>query len=184
MSNITVVSPRRRLFAEPAGRPGDWWEPVPIAAAEVAGRLGSEAYLRRLRIDLLVALLVEHGLVLHDTSSCGIDCARARGALAAAVEVLASTGPGRLHTSYVRMLRRGERDYWRESDAEIAQRDLVLPLRLHDSALSKDLSDLCTSEFVGEAISWEIAAATDGQFMREWVLRTLLGEVASQPTFV
>lgn len=181
MHNVVPIQSREPLFAEPAGRPGDWWEPIPISAAAVAAQFDAEGQQRRLPIDLVATLVIEHEYVVRDIAACGIDVARARAALAAAGDALATTGPGRLHTSYVRMLRSGERGYERESDAQLARRDLVLPLRLHDVARGLDLRDVCNGESLNDAIAWEIAAATNGQFMREWALRTLLMHAALRP---
>jgi hypothetical protein len=181
MSNVAPIPARIPLFAEPAGRAGDWWEPIPVSAAEVATGLAAEANRLRLPVDLLATLLVEHALIERDIADCGVDGARARAVLVSAGEDQPTTGPGRLHTSYARMLRRGERDYERESDAQLAQRDLMLPLRLHDAARSLDLGEVCI-ESLDEAIAWEIAATTSGQFMREWALRLLLAEFSAQAT--
>jgi hypothetical protein len=182
MSNVVPIPARVPLFGEPAGRSGDWWEPIPVNAAEVATGLAVEANRLCLPVDLLVTLLVEHALVERDIADCGVDEARARAVLVSAREDQPTTGPGRLHTSYARMLRSGERGYERESEAQLAQRDLMLPLRLHDSARSFDLGEVCKFESLVEAIAWEIAAATSGQFMREWALRLLLAEFAAQAT--
>jgi hypothetical protein len=151
---------------------------VSITAAEVAVQLGTEAHRWGLPVDLLAALLVEHALILRDISDCGIDAARARAALTVAADALPATGPGRVYTAYVRMLRGGERGGRRESDAQLARRDLVLPLRLHDAVRGQQLCDACDGESLNEAVAWEIAAATCSQLMREWALRTLLSRAA------
>lgn len=182
MINVVPIAVRDPLFAEPAGRPGDWWEPIPRSAAEVAPALGAEGAKRRLPVDLLAALLLEGAQVSRDIAECGIDAERARSALARAGSGLAATGPGRLHTSYVRMLTNGERDFEHESDAQLGQRDLVLPLRLHEAARALQLPEICDPGSFDEAIMWEIAAATSGQFMREWALRVLLADATSYLT--
>lgn len=179
MTNIATIPLRQPLFAEPAGRPGDWWEPVPIRAGVAAG-LSAEAARRRLPVDLLATLLVEHARVLHDITDAGIEAGQALAALSVAGEGQATSGPGRLHTSYVRMLRSGEHAYEHESNAQLARRDLVFPLRLHDAALSLELREVCDGDSLNEAVAWEVAAATSGQFMREWALRTLLLQTAAQ----
>jgi hypothetical protein len=184
MSHVVPIPVRLPLFAEPAGRPGDWWEPISLCAAKAAGQLHAVAHARHLPVDLLAALLVEHALIARDIADCGINAGRARAALAAAGEAQAPTGPGRLHTAYVRMLRSGEYDYEHEGEAQLAQRDLVLPLRLHEAARALDLRKACDADMLDEAIAWEISAATTGQFMREWVLRMLLLQTASRPALV
>lgn len=179
MSNVVPIETRVPLFAEPAGRPGDWWEPLAVSA-EVAVGLNREAGLHHLSVDLLAALLVERALVVQDISDCVLDPMRARATLAAAADRQPATGPGHLHTSYVRMLRGGESGYQGERAAQLAQRDLILPLRLHDAVRSVDLAEVCASDSLDEAIAWEISAATSGQFMRGWALRTLLLQTATQ----
>jgi hypothetical protein len=72
------------------------------------------------------------------------------------------------------MLRSGESDYGRESEEQLARRDLVLPLRLHEAARALDLREVCETALLDEAVAWEIAAASSSQFMREWALRLLL----------
>lgn len=176
MLNVLPIPGRIALFTEPAGRPGDWWEPSPFSASEAAVDLCAEAHRRRLPLDLLVTLLVERTLIERDVDRCGIDGASARAALADAVAAQPMTGPGRLHTAYVRMLCSGEDDYERESDAHLAGRVIVLPLRLHDAIRSLDPREVDGGEPLDEAIAWEIAAATSGQFMREWALRILLAQ--------
>ncbi len=183
MSNVIPLSTPAPLFPEPAGRPGDWWEPVPMATAAIV-RLGREGMRRRLPVDLLAALLVEHALVISDISGCPGDPLPAHAALGRAATELAAIGPGRLHTAYVQMLRGGERGYEHESDVQLARRDLVLPLRLHEQVRDLDLPKAFECDRLDEAISWEIAAASGGQFMREWALSTLLVQVASQGKLV
>lgn len=178
MISVVPIPARVPLFAEPAGRPGDWWEPLGISASAAAAHLAAEADRRRLPVDLLVALLLEDALVVQDIADCGLDALSARATLSTAAERHASSGPGRLHTSYVRMLRRGEVDYERQTEARFAQRDIALPLRLHDAAGRLDLPSICQRNSIDQALGWEIAAATSGQFMREWALRALLQDAA------
>lgn len=178
MPNVVPLPLRAPLFDAPAGRPGDWWEPVSIAAEEVAMRLGTDACRRRLPVDIVAALLVEHALVVRDIGECGLDADRSRAALTAAGDAPLATGPGRLHTSYVRMLRGGQRDYEPASDAQVTARDLVVPLRLHDATRDLELPELFSGDLLDEALDWEVASATCGQFMREWALRILLAESA------
>jgi len=173
MAIVVPIPARPPLFAEPAGRPGDWWEPVPERAVSVAAVLGTEARRRRLPVDLLAALLVEHALIGCDVAECAVDPRQATAALAGASEIAAASGPGRMNTSYIRMLRTGELGFEPESDAQLARRDLILPLRLHDAAARLPLRDL-SSQALDDAVRWETAAATHGQFMREWALRVLL----------
>lgn len=170
---------RQPLFAEPAGRAGDWWEPLSIPAAEIRGALHSEAEQRRLPIDLLAALLIEHALVENDIAACALDGRRARAVLTAAADAKPTLGPGCLHTNYVRMFGTGERGYESESDVQLADRDLVLPLRLHEAARTITLREVGDGAALDEAIAWEIAAASSGQFMREWALRLLLAAFAA-----
>jgi hypothetical protein len=179
MSKIVPIPTRMPLFAEPAGRAGDWWEPTGVCAAEVATGLRVEVDRHRLPVDLLAALLVEHALVESDIAACAVEDACARTALNDAARAKPTLGPGCLHTSYVRMLGMGEYDYEREGDEQLARRDLHLPLRLHDAVRTVDLEEVWNSEVVDEAIAWEIAAASRGQFMREWSLRTLLVSFAA-----
>jgi hypothetical protein len=73
MPSVIPIPGRAPLFAEPAGRPGDWWEPLPGMTAAVAAPLRREAKGRRLRVDLLTALLVERTLVRRDIADCSID---------------------------------------------------------------------------------------------------------------
>jgi hypothetical protein len=180
--NVAPIPLRAPLFAEPSGRPVDWWEPLRGTVAEVAARLGGEAKRRRLPVDLLAALLVEHALIIRDIADCRIDREQARTALADAAAARVASGPGRLHTFYVRTLQTGERGCENESDAELARRNLVLPLRLHEAACGLELVNCCRIGSLDEAIAWVIAAATSGQFMREWALRMLLAAAGLQPT--
>lgn len=179
MSRITPIPTRAPLFAEPAGRAGDWWEPIPVGAAEVAVALAPDANRLRLPLDLLVALLVEHALVVSDIMECGGDFPHARTALAAAAAQEPTVGPGCLHTAYVRMLRLGVSGYERESEGELCRRDLMVPLRLHHAASAIDIVETCQRSSVDEGITWEITAASSGQFMREWALRVLLADFAA-----
>ena len=181
MSNVVPIEIRVPLFAEPAGRPGDWWEPLAVSAG-AASILSAQSRRLRLPVDLIAALLAEHAIVERDITECGIDAARARATLATGAARQPTTGPGHLYTSYVRMLGGGESNHKGEGDAQLSQRDLVFPLRLHDAVRSLDLAEVCASDTLDEAIAWEISAATSGQFMREWALRTLLAQTASQLT--
>lgn len=174
MSNVIPIPARTSLFAEPAGRAGDWWEPIEVSAAYGAAELNREAERCRLPIDLVYSLLVERALIEEDIAVCALDTRRARTALNDAAHTTPALGPGCLHTSYVRMLRSGESDYERESEEQLAGRDLLLPLRLHESARSLDLRNVCKTASLKDTLAWEIAAASNGQFMREWALRVLL----------
>jgi hypothetical protein len=178
MSNVVPIPSRLPRFAEPAGRVGDWWEPV-ASAAGVAGQLQVEADRRRLTVDLLAALHVERALVQNDIETSGLHAGAARAALANAAHGQPSAGPGCLHAGYLRMLRSGERGYERESTEQLARRDLFLPLRLHDAVRVLDLRGALDTSAVGEAVAWEIAAASNGQFMREWALKVLLARFAA-----
>jgi hypothetical protein len=178
MQNVVPLHTTPPLFSEPAGRPGDWWEPV-SAPAEVAGTLRVEARQHRLPIDLLAALVIEHALVTRDIEVAGIDRSRARAALGEMAATQPSIGPGRIHVGYVRTLRSGERDYDCETEEQLARRDLVLPLRLHDATCTLDLREVCEAAALDEAIAWETAAASSGQLMREWALGVLLTAFAS-----
>lgn len=178
MSNVVPIPSRVPLFAEPAGRVGDWWEPV-ATAADVVGQLQVDAERRRLPVDLLAALLVEHALVQNDIETCRLNAGTARSALADAAHGQPSAGPGCLHAGYLRMLRSGERRFEREGNEQLSRRDLVLPLRLHEAARALDLREVCEAASLDEAVAWEIAAAASGQFMREWALRELLAVFAA-----
>jgi hypothetical protein len=177
MSNVVPIPARAPLFAEPAGRPGDWWEPVPERAAATSALIG-EANRRRLPIDLLVALLVEHSTICRDIVECAIDARSAAELLERACQPSAASGPGRLNTPYIRMLRTGDARFEPESAAQLARRDLLLPLRLHGAASQLPVAEVCSSGALDDALRWEAAAAADGQFMREWALRLLLAEGA------
>lgn len=179
MSSVVPIPARLPLFAEPAGRPGDWWEPLPQVAASAAAPLLADANRRRLPVDLVVALLVEHALIARDIVGCGVDPIRARTALRSAAGLAVISGPGRPNTSYVRVLRAGDRGFEQESEAQLAQRDLLLPLRLHERASKLRVADVCRPDALDEAVVWEVAAAMTGQFMREWALRELLAAVAA-----
>jgi hypothetical protein len=179
MTNVLPIRLREPLFVEPAGRPGDWWEPVGLPAIEVEEHVRREAAARRLPLDLLFALLVERMLVTSDIADCALEAEAARAVLAAEAASLASAGPGRLLLSYVRVLRTGERNHEPESELQLARRDLVLPLRLHEAVRCCDLRAVCSGGGSEEAIRWEVAAATGGQLMREWALRALLAHAAS-----
>lgn len=178
MSNVVPIPARGALFTEPAGRAGDWWEPISVDAARAVG-LADEAAKRRLPLDLLASLVVEHALVERDIAESAVDKMAATRALDAAVQRIPASGPGCLHTSYIRMLGRGDGVYEPERDDRLAQRDLMLPLRLHQAASSVDIAAVCRLGALDEAIAWEIAAASSGQFMREWALRVLLVDFAA-----
>lgn len=179
MTNVVPILASGPLFDEPCGRPGDWWEPFPFTAGEIAAEVRREAASLGLPLDLVVALLIERGHVISDISECGIGLDRAVLAFERGETETPSAGPGRLHTTYVRMLRSGVPNPARENERQLAQRDLVLPLRLYGAARKMGLEDLGQHAAIDEAIRWEIAAARNAQFMREWALRVLLAETAA-----
>lgn len=150
-----------------------------VSAADVGGGLHLEAERRRLPIDLACTLVVERALIEEDIAGSALDSRRARTALNEAAGTTPTLGPGSLHTSYVRMLRSGESHYGRESQEQVAGRNLLLPLRLHEAARALDLREVCEIASIGEAVAWEIAAASSGQFMRDWALRLLLAAFAA-----
>lgn len=177
MSNVVPIAPAAPLFAEPAGRRGDWWEPISVDASTVS-QLLKEAVSRRLPIDLMAALLVERALVMSASAEAGFDTAEVSAVLGRAAGAAATAGPGRLHTTYVRMLRSGEQNFEPESEEQLARRDLQLPLRLHERVEEVDLATLRDRE-LNEAIEWEVASAVSGESMREWALRELLSRAAA-----
>lgn len=177
MSTVVPIPARLSFLAEPAGRAGDWWEPVPQITAATAVGLCAEGSRRRLSVDLLTALLVERALIDHDVVDCAIEPLWAAAALAEASDLPAASGPGRLNSPYIRTLRTGDLAFEPESKARLTRRDLILPLRLHGAAVRLPLADLLRAERIDEAIRWETAAATTDQFMREWALRALLAAV-------
>jgi hypothetical protein len=175
MNKVIPLPVRPGLFVAPAARPGDWWEPLPRHDASVAAALYDEGSKRRLPIDLLAAVLIEHSLVERDLADCGLDARTAMATLNDASELGSiSGGPGRLNTPYVHMLRAGDRCFEPESRARLAARDLMLPLRLLGRTAQLSLEDVFSAAALDDAIRWEIAAATADQFMREWALQVLL----------
>jgi hypothetical protein len=117
-------------------------------------------------------------VICRDISECAIELRSAAEALAQACRLSAASGPGRLNTTYIRMLRAGDARFESETAAQLARRDLVLPLRLHGAASRVALAEVCSPAALDDAVRWESVAAADGQFMREWALRLLLADAA------
>lgn len=134
---------------------------------------------RRLSLDLVAALLVERALILRDVDGSRVGCERARQLLEDAGSRLPAAGPGHTHEPYLRLLRHGEHGYTPETDEQLRQRDLTLPLRLHEAALHLDVSELGGDDAIDEALRWEVASAASHQTMREWALSRLFVEFAA-----
>jgi hypothetical protein len=178
MSNVVPIPSRLPLFAEPAGRPGEWWEPLHGHAASIVAHLGTEAQRRRVPVDLLATILVERALICGDIAACAIEPLQAQRVLDAAAVPGAALGPRHLNTAYVRMLHVGDTAFELESELQLARRDLLLPLRLHEAAVALPLDEITATADVDEAVRWEVAASATGQFMREWALCALLAALA------
>lgn len=167
MSNVFPIS-AAPIFDPPRGRPGDWSEPVDMPGI-VAEALDAEAARLRLPPDLVAALLVERALLLEDLARAGLSGARAQALLdQAAARVGAALGPGNLFFRYVRDLRSGFAD---ETSSAVG-RPLMLPLRLHEPL--RRLECGLDTRHADQARNWEMRAANESVFVREWGLRVAL----------
>jgi hypothetical protein len=164
MPNVHPIAPAP-LFKPPAGRAGDWSEPIWLDGLDVDA-LAEDAGRRRLPVDLLATFLLERRLLVSDLEDVGLARADALRVLdAAAVQPPPVTGPGRLHVAYIRSLKRGDS----ASHDEARDRPLMIPLRLHAAARLLDATTLRIGD-IQQALEWECAAASDERFMREWGL--------------
>jgi hypothetical protein len=169
MPNVQALQPPQLLLDAPAGRAGDWSEPL-LLQGLAADALDAVARQRGLPVDLLVGLLLERELLLGDLASAGIAASDAIALLDdASSRPRPLAGPGRLHAHYVRYLARG--DYAVHESA--LARPLMIPLRLHEAARQVEAATLEASH-VASACAWELAAAAVDRFMRDWGLLVAL----------
>lgn len=169
MLNVRPLQPSPLLLEPPAGRAGDWSEPLLLQGLATEA-FDAVAQQQGLPVDLLVALLLERELVLGDLASASI----VRGDAVALLDEASSrprplAGPGRLHAHYARYLARGDGAV----QESVRGRPLMIPLRLHEAARQVEAATLEATQ-VASACAWELSAAADNRFMRDWGLLVAL----------
>jgi hypothetical protein len=174
MGTLHELPHREPLYAETAGRYGDWREPLRSELAD-AQRLCRAAAARRVDPGVALTLLVERALVLDDLRWLGHDVEDARTVLGleAAEQPAPLLGPGQPNAGYARALNglapAGTRDL--RGIPSLPARVLA---RVDDARVEAILDETPLTLALGEAVAWERAALATGRSMAEWALLVLL----------
>lgn len=161
-------------------RPGDHVELWTFADGVELEPIRREARARGLNADTAIALVAERRLILADLRQMGhaeteslLDSVGAQARPAA--ELWAA------HHAYLRHLTRGE-DCERNSKSPLRSPRAALPTRLIDRLLGHDVfqQTAASSEELGLAIDWEIAALYRGELMGAWAYRSAMQALADE----
>jgi hypothetical protein len=168
--NLPIAEP---VYAEAAGRFGDWHEPLPFET-ECPNALHGAAARHRISTPLAFTLLLERSLVLADLEALAHDPDEVRFVLdAEAADEWPLLGPGQPNLGYARALRGAEPGGWTVRAARFSVPVRLLD-RLDETFVDETLAEPALAEVLGEAILWEQAALASGRLLAEWALLTLL----------
>jgi hypothetical protein len=159
-------------------RPGDHVELWTFANSAALEPIRREARVRGLNADTGIALVAERRLILADLRQMGRT--EAESLLdASGAQAQPTTELWAAHHAYLRHLIRGEACE-RSSKSPLRSPRAALPTRLIDRLLGHDVFEQTTasSEELGLAVEWEIAALYRGELMGEWAYRSAMQALA------